>query len=244
MTAPVHARFTASPVTVAERLRRAPVPAGALDGQMRRTRRANGPVGKRLRRLRQAGTRPLLDRLNRGEVRARPVAPTPEGLATLERFAAAILPRDDGGQGHRLLIIAAVLFGILALILLFVAPILVAIVAIGAAATAIAATRLRRDAGQGELQQHVLDGTLTPAEVMTMSPPAGFVPAIGAPGVSTPRPPSGLSPEAAAASVERFRTALAGMIGQVNAPRHLARFSSSPICRASRATSRLSWIRA
>ena len=218
VTAPVHARFTASLVTVAERLRRTPVPAGALDGQMRRTRRANGPIGKRLRRLRQAGTRPLLDRLNRGEVRARPVAPTPEGLATLERFAAAILPRDDGGPGRRWLIIAAVLLGMLALILLFVAPILAAIVAIGAAATAIAATRLRRDAGQGELQQHVIDGTLTPAEVMTMSPPAGFVPAIGAPGVSTPQPPSGLSPEAAAASVERFRTALAGMIGQVNAP--------------------------
>lgn len=74
---PAH-REAATPVavTVAHRLRTSPIPHGALDGRLRRIRRAAPAV-----------TAPgpgaaggLLDRLNRREVRSRPPVPTPKGM--------------------------------------------------------------------------------------------------------------------------------------------------------------------
>jgi hypothetical protein len=80
VSAPLHARVATSPDTVHERLRRSPVPPGALDGQLRRIRRPAGPLTRRLTRAAAAPRPPeLLTRLNSGEVRARPPVPTPAG---------------------------------------------------------------------------------------------------------------------------------------------------------------------
>jgi hypothetical protein len=95
VSATVHARFTASADTVHERLRRSPVPPGALDGQLRRIRR---PAGRIVRRGTTAagGTVAapprLLARLNAGDVRARPPVPTPEGALVPGRLIPAAQP--------------------------------------------------------------------------------------------------------------------------------------------------------
>ena len=107
VTGPVHARVAAAaPVpsssptatirgitptmvaTVHERFRASPVPAGALDGQLRRLRRRTG--APRLAQLAAAAAAPapgLLDRLNRRDVQPRPPVPTPEGMLILQRAA-------------------------------------------------------------------------------------------------------------------------------------------------------------
>jgi hypothetical protein len=113
VTGPVHAHVAAAPAppvpsssptattrgitpttvaTVHERFRASPVPAGALDGQLRRLRRRAG--ASRLARLAApaaaAATAPapgLLDRLNRRDVQPRPPVPTPEGMLILQREA-------------------------------------------------------------------------------------------------------------------------------------------------------------
>ena len=102
VTAPVHARVLVDqPVTAAEQLRRSPIPDGATDG---RVRRARGAVARRAARIaRRAGDAAgagvsgvpgaptpdagtpaasggLLDRLNRRELRTRPVVAAPNAM--------------------------------------------------------------------------------------------------------------------------------------------------------------------
>jgi hypothetical protein len=107
VTGPVHARVAAArPVpsssptatirgitptmmaTVHERFRASPVPAGALDGQLRRLRRRTGaPRRAQLAGAAAAPASGLLDRLNRRDVQPRPPVPTPEGMLILQREA-------------------------------------------------------------------------------------------------------------------------------------------------------------
>src|SRR5215470_15676589 len=106
VTSPVHARVATAPAapsssptatpravtsavaTVHERFRASPVPAGALDGQLRRLRRRTGSsLRAQPSALATAPVGGLLDRLNRLDVRPRPPVPTPEGMLILQREA-------------------------------------------------------------------------------------------------------------------------------------------------------------
>src|SRR5262249_28308730 len=88
VTAPLQARFMASPVTIREALRRTPIPAGALDGQARRVLRPRGGIARRVRRQAASSPSPtLLTRLNSGALRARPPRPTPQGMLSPAKFA-------------------------------------------------------------------------------------------------------------------------------------------------------------
>jgi len=105
VTAPLHAHFTAQPATTVRRMLAAsPIPDGTLDGQFRRLRRnPRGAGGQRAR----AGRSPLLARLNRGELRARPPVPAPAGMLVLERVLAEAVrrpgerPRRPGERPRR-----------------------------------------------------------------------------------------------------------------------------------------------
>jgi hypothetical protein len=124
VTAPLHARVaSATTATVHELVRASPIPDGALDGQLRRLRRPAGPL-----RRRAPGPGPgpaptptpglvgppptplppvpvppggLLDRLNRADLQAMPVPPTPSGLLVLRNTRPPgrppILPGVDTG---------------------------------------------------------------------------------------------------------------------------------------------------
>jgi len=120
VTGPVHARVAAAPApavansppgattrgvpstvaTVHERFRASPVPAGALDGQLRRLRRRTGSALRtQPSALASAPVVGLLDRLNRRDVQPRPSVPTPEGMLILQREAPpGRLPNWDVGS--------------------------------------------------------------------------------------------------------------------------------------------------
>ena len=55
LTAPMHARILASPITIAERLRESPVSDGSVGTLWRRVSRPLGPIG--IRQARQPGKR-------------------------------------------------------------------------------------------------------------------------------------------------------------------------------------------
>src|SRR5262249_21771671 len=86
--------------TVHERFRASPVPAGALDGQLRRLRRRTGSALRtQPSALASAPVVGLLDRLNRRDVQPRPSVPTPEGMLILQREAPpGRLPNWDVGS--------------------------------------------------------------------------------------------------------------------------------------------------
>lgn len=91
LTAPVHSRVRASPVTVAARLQGSPVVEGAIGTGWRRVTRPNGPIGRRQRR--PPGERSqVLSRLNQAKLSPAPLPPTPSGMATPSRTGASLVP--------------------------------------------------------------------------------------------------------------------------------------------------------
>lgn len=91
VTAAVHARVLASPVTVAARLRESPIAEGAVGPTWRRVARPLGPIGRRQGRL--PGERPeVVARLNRAELSPAPPPLTPSHLVTSSRAGKEIVP--------------------------------------------------------------------------------------------------------------------------------------------------------
>jgi hypothetical protein len=223
VTAPQHAHFTLSAVTAHEVLRRSPVPAGALAGGMRRVLRPAGPIARRAARVRDRERPPLLARLNRGEVRARPPVPTPDGMVTQDRLneeleSAGALPSAGGGP-LRWALVALVLL-VLAIVLLFVAWPLGVLVLAGALLVAVAAYLAWRAARERDRRRRVLDGTATPADVRDMTPAPGYVPGASLPGAwdAGPVPLDGLPAADVRTAIGRFKAAFADLVGEVYAP--------------------------
>ncbi|MFJ5778894.1 hypothetical protein [Streptomyces sp. NPDC093094] len=225
VTAPLRAHFTApgpatgqaGAITVHERLRRSPVPDGALDGGLRRALRPAGPVGRRAARLREEGTAPLLARLNTAAVRARPPVETPAVLVTRARVAealdrAGVLP----GAGRQVSMGLAAAAGT-------VAAARVTrhragrLAALAAGAAVLARTRTARRAVLG--RRRVLDPDARPEDVKDLSPAKGFVPALSVPGKwdEGPVPADHVPPAQGLAAAVRFRDALADALGDLNA---------------------------
>ena len=225
VTAPMHAHFRLSPVTAHEVMRRSPIPAGALSGGMRRVARPAGPVARRMARVRVVGAAPLLERLNRGEVRARPPLPTPEGMVSTARFVEG-LDRNGGlpapGAAPLELAVLALLLALVGLVLVFVLWPLSVVALVLAVVAGYAALRARSAARRRELVRRLVDGSASPDDIRAMAPAPGYAPSIAAPGAwaSDPAPPAGLAGSDARAATGRFQTALADLVGEVNvAPR-------------------------
>ena len=239
VTAPLHARFAAQPgagdgagngvggrgasaITVHERLRRSPVPDGALAGGMRRVVRRGGPVGRRLARLRTVEAPPLLARLNRADVRARPPVPTPAGMVTRGRVNAALEDEDALPPAD---LRGALLWLLVALMLLAIALLArrraVRVAALAAAVAALVrAWRAWLAARAAADRRRVLDPDASPEDVRTVDPAPGYVPAVSEPGAwdAGPVPIEGVPAAEARAAAGRFRDALADALGEINAP--------------------------
>lgn len=221
LTAPLHARFTLSPETVRAVLRRSPIPEGALTGGMRRVLRPGGGAGRRIARLRQTGAAPLLERLNRGEVRARPPRETPEGMITPDKVVDRLqeegtFPTYQKVPTHLLLLLILLL--VFGLLLFLVVPLLGLLLLGGAAWVGRQVWQIWREGLEPRRRGRVLDWSATPRDIRGMEPAPGFVPATSEPGDwgSAPAAPD-LSPTEEAAATARFQDALADLVGEVNA---------------------------
>ena len=223
VSAPLQARFRASPITFHEALRRSPIPEGALDGQMRRIRRPAGPIAKR-QGLRPSEVPPrLLERLNAGEVRARPPVPTPDGMMTPGKVL-------DRYRPSRWIKRAAVLLAILVVLLVLIAAVLFAVglsifavpVILGALAAGIGAFIFWKRVRTGERDIAVLEGTTTPGTVRGIAPTSDFVPGSSRTASNhIPVPPADVAARtaAAAAAVGRFRDAFVALASDLTVER-------------------------
>ncbi len=149
VTAAVHARVKASPVTIAALVGRSPIPPGVLQGQLRRVTRPAGPVLRRIARIAlpitgrlsaapAAGTPAsvasrLVDRMNTGELRAAAPPVTPAELPTTAGLASKLAPDvqrpfDEVRTLPRWLVVLVLLVVLFALVLLGPWAVLVAVV--------------------------------------------------------------------------------------------------------------------
>jgi hypothetical protein len=240
LTAPVHARVKASPVTIAALLQESPVPAGLLQGQLRRVSRPLGPMGRRQARLEASTAGRLVERLNTGELRAAPPPATPAELPTVGRLADGLVPQVD--QRFRWLrdlprwFLVAVIVALLAAVVLIgvVAVLVVGAAAMGSALLAPAATRafiaalgaaLRGEPDPSEATgarvEALREERLTPDLIASAPPSPSFElrapPPPGAPSPA-PAPPSPSTGVADSADARLFRAAAGEIFGELTRP--------------------------
>lgn len=84
MTAAVHARVLTSQITVAEEIRRSPIPPAALSAAFRRIARPRGPMARRFYPPEERQIRPIIERLNDGTLVAAPPRRSPAGTVHLD----------------------------------------------------------------------------------------------------------------------------------------------------------------
>jgi hypothetical protein len=221
VTAPLHGRFMASLVTVRERLRRTPIPTGALDGQMRRVMRPGGAVARRMLRATAAPASNLLARLNSGAVRARPPRPTPQGMVSPDKFADAPKTRRTPPGLTRATIALAIMLGLAAIILGLSGFFAFAgIAAVAGVVSGFVAARLARNRRRRSEEETAIAAAVTPEAIARLVPPASYVPASAPssaaeghrPAVRTDLLPG--SP-AAKAATERFRAAYSDLAAEI-----------------------------
>lgn len=220
LTAPVHARILASPMTIAAHRRASLVPPVLTSAPLRRATR---PRARLMRSLPFTGSiRPdnLLARVNAGEVSAAPPKVVPPGVVTVGQVGAAV-PSDPGAWWRRLLRLfprlpwLLIALGILALILLsllgpvgVVLGLVVLIVLVAFARRLWAAGRQSEPPATGMQESHQ-----TPDAVSDLPDNPDFV--LTPPGTGTTTP-TGSSDSATAA---RFKTALRASYALVDASR-------------------------
>jgi hypothetical protein len=227
VTAPLHARVTASPTTIRSVLERSAIPRGIFEGAFRRVARPLGPVGRRQGRASAPARTDLLTRLNRGDLSAAKTPPLPSGMATPGRLGGGLAPGETAGsvaaRARRALWLA-----ILALILVVLAVLLAvagaspfAFIAVAAAgAAAVAWRKLAQQARADSIAVALRDGALTPQAIAGVTPAEGFVPQ-PAPSTGVPRtlpgppaPGNAVIPDAATA----FRDSMARLFERMAPP--------------------------
>ncbi len=224
LTAPVHARVLASPITVAARLQESPVAEGAVGSTWRRIARPLGPIGRR--QSRPPGERSqVVARMNRAELSPAPPPPTPAGAVTPSRAGKELVPNWASAQSVaslRVLSRLPVLAGGIGLaaagiVLLLRRPrgVAAALAAAGAAALAGAAP-LRRLVERAERGLAVRDGTLTPRSIRAAPARPDFV-AVESElvGGAPPLPPTGERGRGDSPSARAFRAATTAMLASV-----------------------------
>ncbi len=173
MTTPLHTRLRMSPVTLHRTIEDSRVPLAAASPAFRRVARPRGGVARRAGSDERQGVRPILERINEGDIAAAPPRSKPEGAGTAADGADAVV--TDGlpdGPAALLGPLALLLFvlGVVALVLAGVgaflgaaglASVLVAV----AAALVVAGVRARRASGRRNTADTLETARFTPAEI-------------------------------------------------------------------------------
>jgi hypothetical protein len=220
VTGPLHAKVMASPVTIAERLRTSPVAPGSLAPQLRRVARPMGPLGRRMGFGDKRQPTRIVDKLNRGALVLAPTPDLPKGAITpkdavvkpaggtpAERDALRARAKSLRLAGLILVIVALVVFVVLAIAGFLVAGLVVG-AALGVAAVMAyrAARAIEERLAQFDRVDALANGTLTPEAIESVPPRLTFVPAETPPGGVSP-PVTGSVAARERASAERFRLA-------------------------------------
>jgi hypothetical protein len=129
LTAPLHARLLASPITIRATIRNSRVPERMLSGAFRRVTRPRRRIGAL-----PAQRKPLLSRVNTGELAFQPPPKIPDGLVSIEQVSAQVAPPAEQkfAKWWKWLGLAAVLIALLVIVLV------AATVGVAAAAVALA----------------------------------------------------------------------------------------------------------
>lgn len=187
LTSPVATRLKASPRTIRAVLNDSPIPRGIFDGAFRRITRPRGPLARRQNR--GGAARGLLDRLNRGVLKAADVPPTPSDLATPSRGGGGLAPGETPAtidarrrRSHWLRMLMILLFIIALLLALFGFFVAAALVAAAAVAASIAARMGTRAADDLARQAAFRDGKLTGAAIRGAPASSSYLPATAPPG--------------------------------------------------------------
>jgi hypothetical protein len=219
VSAPLLARVMASPITIAARLARSPILPGTLASQFRRVSRPRGPLGRRQGRTGAPWTG--FDRMNRGALTGPGPMATSPSLVTNASAPPARPPWDTPDNVARLQRLAASLPWIaLALVIagLLLWPVMgLAAVVIGLAAGAVAVAvgrQARQQVAASERIDALAAGSLTPAQLDAVVPPAGFAPVEIPAGRLEPAP----GQVAPAGGAEAFRTAARALAARLTDP--------------------------
>lgn len=241
LTARLHAKVRASPVTIRAVLADSPIPRGALDTAWRRLARPLGTIGRRQGRPdgRQAGS--LLDRLNRGELNPGAPPPVPDALPTISAVAGEARPLPGRSilpawltRGRLILLLLLALILLIAIVSAFAVAGLIAglasVVAGIVATPAAVRGALRRlligepnppDPATERAREELVAERFSADIALEMPPRPDFqiteAPPLGAPTDTTLAPTAGRldadSPDAAA-----FRAAAADLLAALGAP--------------------------
>jgi hypothetical protein len=223
VTAPVHRRLRAGPVTVHALARRARVHYFGV-GAFRRVTRPRGTVSRRLRQFRAGSSPKLFARANAGTIRPAPKPITPDDIQTRQRVVETLVPSSASAQRRWQDIASWLLFAAAVLLVLFIVlagatAVIVALALAAAVALVGAAVVLRRRSGRLRVATGFRDGTLTAADVLAATPARDFVPMASQGPLNVPADPAiaARDPEGVAA----FRLAMADLADQVFAPPQL-----------------------
>jgi hypothetical protein len=213
ITSPAHARVLMSPQTLALRVRESALPEAALSTTLRRIVRPTGPVLRRSTPAAARVVRPLVRRLNSGEVAAAGPRHAPDGTVELDGVADGLIPgglralRPVLRMLFSLLLLVALALLVLALALaVFVSWGVAAIAFVAAAAAGGAATWVRARLGPWLEIEGVTTSTLT-AESVAETPPRPAWQPSPADAQTLPPPPAATATGADAESAARFRAA-------------------------------------
>jgi len=211
VTSPAQARVQMSPQTLAFQVRESALPEAALSTTFRRIIRPSGPVLRRVTPAARRTVRPLVQRLNSGEVAAAGARKEPDGTATLENIADGLIP-DVLRPLRPLLRILFALLLLLAVALLTLALVLGVVLSWGVAAVFVVATAavaagaswVRARLAPWIQVADVTTATLTAESVAQAPPRPAWQPA---PPRSRALPPTPTGTGADAQSAARFRSA-------------------------------------
>jgi hypothetical protein len=211
VTAPGHARVLMSPRTLAVQVRESALPEAALSTTLRRIVRPSGPLLRRVAPTAARTVRPIVRRLNNGEITAAGPREAPDGTVALDGIADTLIPnalrplRPLLGILVPLLLLIAFALLVLALILgLAVSWVVAAVVVVAAVAVGAAAAWVRAQLAQWTAVKDVTTATLTSEAISEAPPRPGWQPVPA--GVRTPSPPP-VGTGADAESAARFRAA-------------------------------------
>jgi predicted XRE-type DNA-binding protein len=163
ITRPMHARVSMSPVTLRKLIVDSKVPDAALSNTFRRVARPGGSLARRIYSPDQRRSRPILQRLNAGEIAAAPARSKPAGAITPSEPAPALRPSWLPSWLQPLLKYAFPFFSIVSLLALILA---IGLGALGLSAIAVASGAAAAWAGRNSRRW----GTAETLETARFSP--------------------------------------------------------------------------
>ncbi|MDJ0762836.1 MAG: hypothetical protein QNJ97_07580 [Myxococcota bacterium] len=235
VTSPVHGRLRASNAvlasgssglgsapqkTVHAMISQSPIPPGALQTAFRRVTRARGPVKRRQRRETIRPAAPLLERMNRGELRPDPAPRAPERAVTPEQASKGLAPAWIGDRARELLKVAHWIVLAIGLAVLLIALVLWLIgipvpgllwgAGAGLSAFSVLVARWARRVRVGSL---IRDGLLSADDVQTAPIDPSYQPGLIPPGSNEP-----IAVATSPGTREQLRTAFVDLLTEWDQP--------------------------